>query len=131
MSDRSLRVRLGLFVALATGLLAAMIVLFGSLPSVFRPTRTYTVRFTDAPGLAPGAPVRRSGVRIGVVRDIILDEDRGIARVRVAIDAPYVLRRSGQATLVTGILGSDASIDFVPRQPEGEPPDRAVIEPGA
>lgn len=132
MTTRGMRTRLGLLVVLAGGLLALMIVLFGSVPSLFKRTTTYTVRFTDAPGLAQGAPVRRSGVRIGSVRDITLDEDKGIVLVRVAVDAPYRIRRSEQATLVAGILGSDVSIDFVPREPEDrEPPDRTPLEPGA
>jgi ABC-type transporter Mla subunit MlaD len=134
MSDtgRGMRLRLGAFVLLALVLLGALIVMFGSLPSLFRRTTAYTVRFTDAPGLAPGAPVRRSGVRIGEVRSISLDEERGIVRVTLLIDSPYRLRRSEQATLVAGILGSDASIDFVPKQAEGgEPIDRDPFEPGA
>src|SRR3954447_8128854 len=109
MSNRGLRVRLGLFVVLAFGLFATLIVLFGSLPGLFRPSTAYTVRFAEAPGLAAGAPVRRSGVRIGEVRDITLDEERGIVRAHVAIRAPYRIRKNEQATLVTSLIGTDAA----------------------
>jgi ABC-type transporter Mla subunit MlaD len=132
MSSRSLRIRLGIFVVVAGVLFAAMVVLFGSLPTLFERTSNYTIRFTDAPGLAPGAPVRRSGVRIGEVRGITLDEDRGIVRVQIAIRRPYTIRKNEQATIVAGLLGSDASIDFIPRPVEpGEPVDRGPVEPGA
>jgi ABC-type transporter Mla subunit MlaD len=132
MTTRGMRLRLGLFVLLAAGLMALLIVMFGSLPSLFRRSTTYIVRFTDAPGLAVDAPVRRSGVRIGTVRDITLDEERGIVEVKIAVNAPYQIRRNEQATLVAGLLGSDVSIDFVPREPdEKEPLDRTPVEPGA
>jgi phospholipid/cholesterol/gamma-HCH transport system substrate-binding protein len=135
MSDsasRGLRLRLGALVLMALMLLGTLIFLFGSLPNVFKRTTSYTVRFTDAPGLAPGAPVRRSGVKIGEVREVRLDEETGIVRVRLAIDFPYRLRRSEQATLVAGLLGSDTAIDFLPKPvEEGEPVDRSLIEPGA
>src|SRR5262245_15531533 len=132
MSTRTLRQRLGLFVIAAAALFALLVVMFGSLPGLFKRTTTYTVRFTDAPGLTEGAPVRRSGVRIGTVRDLILDEERGIVRVRLAIDAPYRLRNSEQVTLVTGLLGGDTSIDLVPKPIEaGQVIDREPVEPGA
>ena len=132
MSNRTLRVRLGAFVLLAFILLGVLIVIFGSLPGLFRPSNTYYVRFADAPGLTAGSPVRRSGVRIGEVRDIILDEERGIVRVKIAINAPYRIRASEQPTLVTGVLGSDASIDLIPRPVEDEAPvDREPLDPGA
>jgi ABC-type transporter Mla subunit MlaD len=127
-----MRLQLGLLVVAAAVFMAALVLMFGSLPNLFRPTTTYTVRLTDAPGLTPGAPVRRSGVRIGTVKRITLDDERAIVRVVVAIDEPYHLRRGEQATLVTGLLGSDASIDFLP-EPEGEAGagGRDVLEPGA
>jgi ABC-type transporter Mla subunit MlaD len=132
MGSRGLRVRLGLFVVLAGILFAVLIVMFGSLPTLFRRSTTYTLRFAEAPGLAPGAPVRRSGVRIGEVRDIILDEEKGIVRVKLAIRAPYRIRKNEQAMLVTGLLGADTAIDFVPRPAEdGEPVDREAVDPGA
>jgi ABC-type transporter Mla subunit MlaD len=131
-TDRGIRLRIGALVLMALVLLASMVFMFGSLPSLFKNTTSYTVRFTDAPGLTAGAPVRRSGVKIGEVREVRLDEETGIVRVRLAIDAPYRLRRSEQATLVAGLLGSDAAIDFVPKPVEdGEPVDRSAIEPGA
>ena len=131
-ANRGLRLRLGALVLMALLLLGTMVFMFGSLPGFFKRTTTYTVRFTDAPGLTAGAPVRRSGVKIGDVREVRLDEETGIVRVRLAIDAPYRLRRSEQATLVAGLLGSDAAIDFIPKPVEdGEPVDRTAIEPGA
>jgi phospholipid/cholesterol/gamma-HCH transport system substrate-binding protein len=132
MNDRSLRLRLGLFVLIALVLLATLIVLFGSLPTYFSPAKLYSIRFTDAPGVSTGTPVRRSGVRIGAVRSVTLDDEREIVRVLIAIDARYTLRHNEQATLSTSLLGSDASIDFVPQTPEeGQPVDRSAIEPGA
>jgi ABC-type transporter Mla subunit MlaD len=132
MNDRAMKLRLGLFVLIALIFLGTLIVLFGSLPTWFRPSTLYTVRFTDAPGVNPGTPVRRSGVRIGAVRDVVLDDERGIVRVQLAIDPRFTLRRNEQPTLITGLLGSDASIDFVPQTPEeGQPVDRSPVEPGA
>lgn len=132
MSNRNLRVRLGLFVVLASVLFGSLIVMFNTLPGLFRRSSAYYVRFTDAPGLASGAPVRRSGVRIGEVRDITLDEKSGIVLVQLAIRSPYTIRKNEQPTLMTGLLGSDATIDLIPRPVEdGEPVDRAEVPPGA
>jgi ABC-type transporter Mla subunit MlaD len=132
MSERGFRLRLGLFVLLALVLLGTMVVLFGSLPAWLQSANLYTVRFTDAPGVSSGTPVRRSGVRIGTVRNVTLDDERGIVRVQLAIDPRFTLRHNEQATLVTGLLGTDASIDFVPQPPEeGQPSDRSPLEPGA
>jgi ABC-type transporter Mla subunit MlaD len=76
--------------------------------------------------------VRRSGVRIGEVRDVILDDERGIVRVQVAIDPRFTIRRNEEATLIVGLLGSDVSIDFVPiPNEEGQPVDRSPLEPGS
>ena len=130
-NSKSLRFRLGLFVILALVLFASLIVMFGALPTFFKRSTKYTVRFLDAPGLTVGSPVRRSGVRVGEVRAITLDEDRGIVIAKLAIDSPYTIRRSEVPTLVIGILGSDAAIDLIPKSHDDkEPPDRSVAEPG-
>ncbi len=57
MNRRWMRIMIGVFVALALVLLGTLIVLFNSLPRLFRPTTTYTAQFTDdVSGLTPGAP---------------------------------------------------------------------------
>jgi phospholipid/cholesterol/gamma-HCH transport system substrate-binding protein len=132
MNDRGMRWGIGLLVLVALVLLGGLIVMFGSLPSVFKRSNTYTVRFVEAPGVGPGTPVRRSGVRIGEVREVVLDDERGIVRVQVAIDPRFTLRRDEQATLTVGLLGSDAVIDFAPPpSEEGQPVDRTPLEPGS
>src|SRR5262245_30997824 len=105
VSQRALRLRLGAFGLRSLILLGTLIVLFGSRPAFFRRTVTYVVRFPDAPGLTPGAPVRRSGVRIGEVRSVELDDERDDVRVVLAIDAKYTIRKNEKPTLVTSLLG--------------------------
>jgi phospholipid/cholesterol/gamma-HCH transport system substrate-binding protein len=132
MNERGMRWGIGLFVLVALLLLGTLIVMFGSLPNYFKRVNVYTIRFLDAPGVGSGTPVRRSGVRIGEVRDVILDDERGIVRVRVAIDQRFSIRRNEQATLNVGLLGSDVTIDFVPAPAEeGQPVDRGILEPGS
>ncbi len=132
MNERNLRIRLGIFVVVTLVLLGGLILLFGSLPPLFRNTQNYTIDFNDAPGISQGSPVRRSGVRIGEVTDINLDDENGKVHVKVAIERKFTIRHSEVPTLVTGILGNDASIDFVPvsfKPPEL--PDRSIIPPGS
>src|SRR5262249_60885628 len=104
-SARALRFRLGAFVLLALLLLAALVVMFGGAPNFFRRVTVYTVRFTDAPGVSPGTPVRRSGVRIGEVREVHLDDETGVVRVVIGIDAGHTVRHNEVPTLVTTLLG--------------------------
>ena len=81
MNQRWMRIGIGVFVALALVLLATLIVLFNSLPRWFKATTNYTVVFTeDVSGLAPGAPVRQSGVKVGTVGDLALDDATGMVR---------------------------------------------------
>jgi len=56
-------------------LLAVLVVMFGSLPTLFKRSDIYTIRFVDAPGVGQGTPVRRSGVRIGEVKNFQLDDE--------------------------------------------------------
>jgi len=130
MNDQNLRIRLGIFVVVTLVLLGTLILLFGSLPPLFRNAYSYNVTFDDAPGVSAGSPVRRSGVRIGEVTDVNLDDESGKVHVRIAVERRYTLRKSEVPTLVTTLLGNDASIDFIPvvLKP-GEKPDREVIKP--
>src|SRR5947209_8197750 len=112
MNERAMRIRIGLFVLVALALLAGLVILFGAVPAIFKPGRPYIIRFTDAPGIAEGTPVRRSGVRVGEVRRIDLDGETGEVRVEIFVQPSYQVRHNDVPTLQTGILGSDTTIDF-------------------
>jgi phospholipid/cholesterol/gamma-HCH transport system substrate-binding protein len=132
MTEQGMRFRIGLFVALALVLLATLVTLFGSLPSLFKQYHEYTVTFADAPGVNVGTPVRRSGVRIGEVKSVDLDHDTGEVHVGLLLERPYKLRKNEQPVLVQGLLGSDTCIDVVTlRPPATGKPDRSEVEPGS
>ena len=133
MNRRWMRIAIGVFVALALVLLGTLIVLFNSLPRLFKSTTTYTAQFTDdVSGLSPGAPVRRSGVPVGTVGDMTLDDATGAVRVKLLIEQPYVIRQNEQVTLVANLLGNDVAVDLVTvPPPEGHPPDTTPVAPDA
>jgi phospholipid/cholesterol/gamma-HCH transport system substrate-binding protein len=131
MNSQAMRFRLGVFVLAALVLLAALIIFFGGWPDLFTRYHRYTVTFDNAPDVAPGTPVRRSGVRIGEVKKVELDDETGQVRVQIAVEPKYTLRRRDEPTLVHGLLGGDTTIDFIPRPGKAQPGDANVVEPGS
>jgi phospholipid/cholesterol/gamma-HCH transport system substrate-binding protein len=133
-NERTLRWRLGLFVLVILVLAGLLIVMFGSAPTLFKRGTTYTILFDEAPNVAVGTPVRRSGVRLGEVREVQLDDELGKVKVVVGIDPGKIVRVSDKPTLVgAGILGNDIDIDFIPqkRVAGAPPPDLTPIPPGS
>jgi phospholipid/cholesterol/gamma-HCH transport system substrate-binding protein len=131
MNEQALRFRLGVFVLMTLILLAVLVLLFGGFPTLFKQHHTFVVTFPNATGLSPGTPVRRSGVRVGEVQRVDLDEESGVVRVTLLVDARHIIRRDDRPTLVHGILGGDTSIDFVPRHPGDATADRTPVPPGS
>src|SRR5690349_7979271 len=113
MNEQAIRFRIGIFVLAALILLAVMITLFGGFPNYFRQVDTFTIIFKDAQGVAPGTPVRRSGVRIGEVRSLALDNVTGNVQVVIQVDTGFNLRKGDRPTIVQGLLGGDTSIAFL------------------
>src|SRR2546426_3136654 len=129
MNDQTVRFRIGIFVLGTLILLAVLIILFGGFPNYFKAANTYTITFTNAPGVSRGTPVRRSGVKIGEVRSVKLDNDTGKVHVQINVDPAYTLRKGDKATLVQSLLGADTAIDFLP--PREGAVDVAAVEPGS
>jgi phospholipid/cholesterol/gamma-HCH transport system substrate-binding protein len=73
MAERRVGFRLGVFVAGSFIALTGLAILFGGTPHLFVNRVKYTLLFPEAPGIAPGTPVRKSGVRIGEVQSLDLD----------------------------------------------------------
>jgi ABC-type transporter Mla subunit MlaD len=128
MAERKLRLRLGLFVAAALAVLFVLVLLFGGTPSIFSNQARYVVLFPEAPGVGPGTPVRKSGVRIGQVTRIDLDEQTGEVRVNIEVSRKHLPREGEDANIARGLLSGDTSLDFLPKasidgtpEPRGEP----------
>ena len=122
MPDRTAKFRLGVFVAAALVTLAGLVVLFGGTPRLFTSRVAYTVTFAEAPNVAPGTPVRKSGVRIGEVTAVDLDPNTGQVQVRFKVEPKYLPRTSDEATIFRGLLSGDTSIDFIPKVgPDNQP----------
>src|SRR5207237_4239187 len=79
--DRTLELKVGVFVAIGLAVIAAFVVKFGRLGEGFKTYYDLTVRFKDASGLLKGSDVLLSGARIGRVGDgpRLLREGEGVA----------------------------------------------------
>lgn len=127
----NLRLRVGLFVLTGLALLVVLTLLFSNFANFLKDYEQFTVVFKDAPGVGPGTPVRRSGIPVGQVKGVDLDDETGQVRVAILVEREHRPRHDDDVTLVRGLLGSDPTIDFVTRQPaKDRPPDRTPIGPG-
>ncbi len=115
MSERTAKLRLGGFVAAGLAGFAGLAMLFGGAPRVFDSRAQYVILFSEAPGIVPGTPVRKSGVRIGEVTALDLEENTGQVRVTIVVDKKYLPRQNEEATVFRGILSGDTSLDFIPK----------------
>jgi phospholipid/cholesterol/gamma-HCH transport system substrate-binding protein len=134
MSERRQQLILGLFVCGSLVVLAVLIVLFGGAPDWFTPGDEYLLVFDSAQNVAKGTPVRRSGVKIGQVRNVELERDAdgqvtGKVLVRAKIDRSYKPRKSDEPTIVQGLLSGDTTIDFLPLR--ADVVDNTLYERGA
>jgi phospholipid/cholesterol/gamma-HCH transport system substrate-binding protein len=129
MNERVMQFRVGL-VVLATVLIGAILVLLfmGTTP-VFRGKYTIHIKFNEASGVTRDTPVRKSGIRIGQVRDVrFSDNDEGVI-VTAEIDRDRHVYRDEQCAVASSLLLGDTSLEFV-HQP-GTPRDRTPLENGA
>jgi len=76
-----------------------------------------TAEFDNASGLSPGAEVRMSGVKIGIVKTQTLDPKTFFAVVTMTIDDAILLPRDTSARILAdGLLGAN----FVALEPGGD-----------
>jgi len=130
MAERRMQLKLGLFVTGALAILAGLVVFFGRAPELFSTKIRYTFLFPEAPGIAAGIPIRKSGVRVGEVTGVDLDADTGQVRVQVRIEKKYPPRKSEDVIITKGLLSGDTAIDLVPRLNEdGQPIPHGEVWP--
>jgi phospholipid/cholesterol/gamma-HCH transport system substrate-binding protein len=116
MNERAMQFGIGMFVIVAGLVMTMLVVWFGESPALFRETAYVTVHYFEAPGVAEGIPVRKSGIRIGEVASIRFDErpnqPDGVL-VTLALERKYKLR-AGSVPRISRALIGDVSIDMLP-----------------
>ncbi len=131
MNERVMQFRIGLFVIVSGLVLTMMVVWFGETPSLLRDQVYLKVRYSEAPGVLEGVPVRKSGIRIGEVMAIDFappDQPEGVI-VTLALERRYPLRQGAVPKLTRSLIG-DVAIDMEPGagtepQPTGKTPTAA------
>ncbi len=116
MNERVMQFRIGLFVIVAGLVLTMLIVWFGESPVLLR-DRVYVIaRYDEAPGVAEGIMVRKSGIRVGEVTAIAFDDrpnqPDGVL-VTIALERKYKIK-AGSVPRVNRSLIGDISIDMLP-----------------
>jgi phospholipid/cholesterol/gamma-HCH transport system substrate-binding protein len=115
MAERSMKTRLGAFVGMALIALTGLIILFGGSPKFFSTRTSYSVYFPEAPGISPGTPVRKSGVRIGQVTALDIEEETGRVKLTIEIEGKHLPRMSEEPVIARGLLSGDTTLDFIPK----------------
>ena len=116
MNERVMQFRIGMFVIVAGLVLTMLIVWFGESPSLFRDHAYVKVRYDEAPGVAEGITVRKSGIRIGEVLSVDFDErpnqHDGVIVV-LSLERKYKIRKGSIAKVSRALIG-DVAIDMLP-----------------
>ena len=107
MALKGSELRSGLFVILALMVLSVLIFAVGNLKSRFQKTNTYHVYLTDVKFLRPHDAVTFGGIRVGIVDDIEVSNERfGQVKVTVEIDGAVKVRTDSILVLKQdGMLG--------------------------
>ncbi len=93
---------------LITGILA---LLFGDLPSMVHGNYTVYIKFREAPQVIVDTPVRKSGIRIGFVSDVQLNDDRTVT-VTAEIEKKRQIYHDEVCRIDSSLLG-DTSLNFI------------------
>lgn len=136
MNERVMQFRIGMFVIVAGLVLTMLIVWFGESPTLLRDHAFVTVRYDEAPGVAEGIPVRKSGIRVGEVASIAFDErpnqPDGVL-VTLSLDRKYPIKEGSVPRITRSLIG-DVAIDLLPGSGPGRlktsdrPQNAPVIE---
>jgi len=103
--------RVGVMVLATLIITGILVILFEGQRTLFQPKVAYTIRFPEAPGVSANTPVLMSGIVVGRVRDVRLD-DNGDVLVTAEIDADKAPRQGDVCRIITTLLG-DAKLQFV------------------
>lgn len=137
MATRAQKVKLGVFLLAAAALFVAVVLILSG-AGILKKHSTYFIAFRHSvSGLAPGLPVRLSGVRVGTIKKIDLDPDNvELVRVEIQVDRDTPIKTDTVAYIdmqgITGLkyIELKESTQAAPRLPSGGsiPPGPAMLD---
>ena len=127
MDERVLQFRVGVLVAATIIIGIILIMIFEELPKGLGRRKTIYIHFVSAPGVEVNTPVRKSGILIGRVTKVRL-EDAGGVLVTARLEADRQVFKNEMCRIATGNFLGDAMLEFVPGQTSGE--SNAPLEDG-
>jgi phospholipid/cholesterol/gamma-HCH transport system substrate-binding protein len=131
----NLETKVGIFLLLGIGLICTLIIIFGEMPDLFKPTYTVTVKFSDASGLLKGSDVYLAGAVIGkVTTDPVYIPDSQSVEVHLKIDKNVGIREGSTYEIgSSGLLGDRFVVVKPVAYPKGTPDSekQPFIEDGA
>jgi ABC-type transporter Mla subunit MlaD len=129
--DRTLELKVGIFVAIGLAMIAGFVVKFGRVGEGFKTYYDLTVRFKDASGLLKGSDILLSGARIGRVGGgpRLLREGEGVAVPLRIYDYVKIPKGSKFTVGSSGLLGDRFVSVVMPPGPATEYlPQSAVVD---
>ena len=109
---RSPEFKVGLLVILVSALVAVMALKVAEGPGVFSGQREFYFRAENAGGLVENSAVRMAGIKVGVIKDIVLED--GHAKIIISLNKGARLTQSSAVELkAQGILG-DKIVELIP-----------------
>ena len=122
--NQNLETTVGIFLLCGIGIICTLILFFGEVKDIFRPTYSITVQFPDASGLLKGSDVYLSGAVIGkVVTDPLPIPDKELVEVNLKIDSKVKLRDDAKFVIGSSGLLGDRFVDVQPKEYTDQTPE--------
>ena len=115
MDDKAYRFGVGVLVLASAVIGIILIFFFGAIPNFLIEHYTVTINFAAAPGVEIDTPVRKSGVRIGRVVGVKLQDGEDGVNLTLELEKRYPIKAGEVARIKNGsLITGDAVIEFLP-----------------
>ncbi len=122
-TERQLQFRVGWLVLVSLGIGGWLVVQFGDLKQILHKRYALAIHFDSGSGLYPTAPVTLTGLTVGTVRAVQLDEKRGGVVATVEVREEIRIPVDSKAIIIRSILG-ETVVEITPGR------EREVLKPG-
>lgn len=128
MDDRTIQFSVGFLVVATIAIAVILVALFGDRPQFGQNQKTIVVHFPSAPGVQKNTPVRKSGITVGRVTDVELEDDGSVV-VTAKIDGDRRIYTDETCRITSDNLFGDAMLEFVPNtQPPAQRKEIGMVE---